>query len=85
LSHSFEDTLGFERFHRFLSLSGLTEFSTETALRELLQQDDVWLRAATVWEIGLRGFSKLKKDLQQFLFSEEPVLKETTNSVISRI
>jgi len=81
----FEDTLGFERFHRFLSLSGLTEFSTETALRELLKQDDVWLKAATVWEIGLRGFSKLKKELQQFLVSAEPVLKETTNSVISRI
>jgi HEAT repeat protein len=81
----FEDSPGFERFQRFLSLSGLTEFSTEKALRELLKQDDVWLKAATVWEIGLRGLSQLKKDLQQFLLSEEPVLKETTNSVISRI
>jgi hypothetical protein len=54
-------------------------------LQELLKQDDVWLKAATVWEIGLRGLRDFRGELQQYLNSKEPVLKETAELVLSRI
>jgi hypothetical protein len=64
---------------------GLTGFDGETALQELLKQDDVWLKAATLWEIGLRGLRDFRGELQQYLNSTEPVLKETAELVMSRI
>jgi hypothetical protein len=64
---------------------GLRSFDGKTALQELLKQDDVWLKAATVWEIGLRGLRDFRGELQQYLNSKEPVLKETAELVLSRI
>jgi AAA family ATP:ADP antiporter len=81
----FDDAPGTERFEKFLALLGLTSFDGETALQELLKQDDVWLKAATIWEIGLRGFRDFRGELQQYLNSKEPVLKETAELVMSRI
>jgi ATP:ADP antiporter, AAA family len=81
----FDDAPGTERFEEFLALLGLKSFDEETALQELLKQDDVWLKAATLWEIGLRGLRKFRGELQQYLDSKEPVLKETAELVMSRI
>jgi AAA family ATP:ADP antiporter len=81
----FDDAPAAERFEKFLALLGLRSFDRETALQELLKQEDVWLKAATLWEIGLRGLRDFREELQQYLNSTEPVLKETAELVMSRI
>ncbi len=81
----FDDAPAAERFEKFLALLGLRSFDRETALQELLKQDDVWLKAATLWEIGLRGLRDFRGELQQYLNSTEPLLKETAELVMSRI
>ena len=50
-----------------------------------LQADDVWLKAATLWEIGLRGLRDFRGELQKYLNSKDPMLKETAELVMSRI
>jgi ATP:ADP antiporter, AAA family len=81
----FDDVRAPERFEKLLALLGLGNFDAEMAFRELLKQDDVWLKAATLWEIGLRGLREFRGELQQYLNSTEPVLKETAELVMSRI
>jgi ATP/ADP translocase/HEAT repeat protein len=81
----FDDAPGIERFQKFLVLLSLKSFDAETALRELLKQNDVWLQAATLWEIGLRRLRAFPEDLQQYINSKDPVLKETAELVMSRI
>ena len=81
----FDDAPAAERFQKFLAILGLRSFDRETALQELLKQDDVWVKAATFWEIGLRGLREFRGDLQQYLNSKDPVLKETAALVMSRI
>ena len=81
----FDDARAPERFENLLALLGLTSLDGETALQELLKQDDVWLKAATLWEIGLRGLRDFRGELQQCLNSTDPMLKETAALVMSRI
>jgi AAA family ATP:ADP antiporter len=81
----FDDAPDSERFEKFLALLGFTHFTSEIALQELLKQDDIWLKAATMWEISLRGLRDFKVEIQQCLSSNEPVLKETAELVMSRI
>ena len=81
----FDDAPGVERFQQFLAVLGLKGFDGKRALQELLKQDDVWLQAATLWEIGLRGLQDFREELQQYLTSKDPVLKETAELVISRM
>ncbi|HEX4991204.1 MAG TPA: Npt1/Npt2 family nucleotide transporter [Candidatus Binatia bacterium] len=81
----FDDAPAADRFQEFLALLGLRSFDRETALQELLKQDDVWVKAATFWEIGLRGLRDFRGELQQYLNSKDPVLKETAALVMSRI
>jgi ATP:ADP antiporter, AAA family len=81
----FDDPPATKRFEKLLALLGLRSFDGETALRELLKQDDIWLKAAALWEIGLRGLREFRGDLQEYLNSKDPVLKETAVLVMSRI
>ena len=81
----FDDAPASERFEKTLALAGLRSFDGETALQELLNQDDVWLKAAAIWEIGVRGLRNFRGKLQQYLESSDPVLKETAELVLSRI
>ena len=81
----FDDAPAADRFQKFLALLGLKSFDRETAWQELLKQNDVWLKAATLWEIGFRGLRDFRGELQHYLNSTEPVLKETAALVISRI
>jgi AAA family ATP:ADP antiporter len=81
----FDDAPASERFETFLGLLGLRGFDRVTALQELLKHDDVWLKAATIWEIGLRGLRDFQTELRRYLNSTQPVLKETAELVMSRI
>jgi AAA family ATP:ADP antiporter len=81
----FDNAPDAERFQKFLALLGLRSFDRETAFQDLLKQDDVWLKAATLWEIGLRGLREFRGEIQQYLNSKNPVLTETAALVMSRI
>ncbi|HXQ32995.1 MAG TPA: hypothetical protein VN843_03115, partial [Anaerolineales bacterium] len=81
----FDDAPANERFEKFLALLGVGSFDGKAALHELLKQDDVWLKAATLWEIGLRGLRDFRGEIQQYLNSKNPVLTETAALVLSRI
>jgi AAA family ATP:ADP antiporter len=81
----FDDAPGTERFRQFLVFLGLNSFDVETALHELLQQDDVWLKAATLWEIGLRRLPDFRDELKHYINSKDAVLKETAELVVSRM
>jgi len=81
----FDDAPGIERFQQFLAFVGLQSFDAETGLHGLLKQDDVWLKAAALWEIGLRRLPDFRDELQHYVNSKDAVLKETAALVISRI
>jgi hypothetical protein len=51
----------------------------------LFEQEDIWLTAATVWEIGIRGLREFRDKIAKFLNSENDVLRETAALVIHRI
>ncbi|MCZ6626321.1 MAG: hypothetical protein O7B35_19130 [Deltaproteobacteria bacterium] len=81
----FDDAPGARLFRKFLGLLGLKTFNRADALRELLEQEDDWLRAATVWEIRLRGLREFRDKIEKFLQSENPVLREVAELVVPRI
>ncbi len=81
----FDDAPGARLFRKFLGLLGLRAFNRGTALRELLEQEDEWLKAAAVWEIRLRGLREFREKIQEFLNSKNPVLREVANLVITRV
>jgi AAA family ATP:ADP antiporter len=81
----FSDAQQIQRFSAFLDLLGMKTIDTESALRALLDQDDSWLTAATVWEIGARGLNDFREKILPFLNSENRVLRETAAAVIQRI
>jgi len=64
---------------------GVKTFDRENALRELLEQEDDWLRAATVWEIGLRGLKDFRERVKELVESKNPVLREVAEMVAGRV
>jgi len=81
----FDDAPGARLFRKFLGLMGLKTFDRENALRELLEQEDDWLRAAAVWEIGLRGLKDFRKRVEELIESNNPVLREVAEMVVDRV
>jgi hypothetical protein len=70
------DTLEPERFRLSLEFLGWASLDANTALRMLLDQEDIWLTAATVWEIGRGTFDGNHVNIARFLESEHLVLRE---------
>jgi AAA family ATP:ADP antiporter len=81
----FSDAPQAQRFRASLDFLAMGTIDTESALRALLEQDDVWLIAATVWEIGIRGLTGFREEIAKFLNSENDVLREAAELVIHRI
>ena len=81
----FDDAPGARLFRKFLGLMGLKTFDRENALRELLEQEDDWLRAAAVWEIGLRGLKDFRKRVEELVESKNPVLREVAGMVVDKV
>ena len=79
------DTLEPERFRLSLEFLGRGSLDTTAALRMLVDQDDIWLTAATLWEIGIRGLPGFRDRIAKFLNSENDVLRETAELVMHRI
>jgi AAA family ATP:ADP antiporter len=74
-----------QRLRMALNSLGMEFIDTNSALRALLAQDDRWLKAATVWEIGLRKLSGYRDLLSKLAGADDPMLRETANIVIERI
>ena len=81
----FSDAPQAQRFRASLGFFGMGTMDTESALRALLEQDDMWLRAATVWEIGIRGLTGFRDKIAELLNSESLVMREAAEKVIHRI
>jgi HEAT repeat protein len=81
----FDDSHGPRRFKKFLELLTIDRYDPEAALRDILTCEDTWLRAAAIWEIGVRRLRKFRGDIQGFLNCDHPVLKEAAEVVITRI
>ncbi len=81
----FSDSPQAQRFKASLDFLGMHAMNTESALRALLEQDDMWLRAATVWEIGIRGLRGFRDKIAELLNSDHFVLREAAEKVIHRI
>ena len=83
--HLFSDAPQAQRFKASLDILGIDPIDSESALRALLDQTDIWLRAATVWEIGLRGLTGFRDKIAGLLSSENVVLREVAEKVMHRI
>ncbi len=81
----FSDAPQARRFSASFGFFGMGTIDTESALRALLEQDDMWLRAATVWEIGIRGLTGFRDKIAQFLNSEHLALREAAGKVFHGI
>lgn len=75
------DALEPARFSVALGFLGWPSLDANTALRMLFQQEDMWLTAATVWEIGRRGFGGFHVNIARFLDSEHLVLRDAAELV----
>jgi hypothetical protein len=78
----FSDAPQAERFRAALGFIGVATVDAESALRSLLDQDDMWLRAATVWEIGIRRLTGFRDQIAELLHSDHLVLREAAGKVI---
>jgi AAA family ATP:ADP antiporter len=78
----FSDAPQAQRFKAALSFLDVTTMDTQSALYALLEQDDIWLRAATVWEIGIRRLTGFRDQIAEFLDSDNVILRETANKVM---
>jgi len=81
----FSDAPQAQRFRASLDLLGVSTIDTESALRALLEQSDIWLTAATVWEIGIRGLTGFRDKIAELLNSDRSVLREAAGKVIHNI
>ena len=78
------DTLEPERFRLSLEFLGRAILDATTALRMLFEQQDIWLTAATLWEIGIRGLPGFDDKIANYVNSENDVLRETAELVTHR-
>ena len=77
------DALDPARFKISLDFLGWSGLNPNSALRMLLEQEDVWLAVASIWEIGVRRLTELREEIVKRLQSNDPVLRETAERVIS--
>lgn len=81
----FSDAPQAQRYKTALAFLGMEAIDKETALSLLLQQDDIWLTAATVWEIGIRRLGAFREAILTFANSKNPMLRETATLVGERL
>jgi HEAT repeat protein len=73
------------RMRTALDLLGIDSMDADSAFRALLEQDDRWLKAATVWEIGIRKLRRFRDAISKLAGSDDAVLRETVSIVIQGI
>jgi hypothetical protein len=73
---------------RFKAMEGFVApelMIAESALMALLKQDDTWLAAAALWEIGQRGIAGFRETIIELANSENIVLREAAELASGRI
>jgi ATP/ADP translocase len=78
----YSDGLPDQRLRVALNSLGIDFIDADSALRALLAQDDRWLKAATVWEIGQRKLLGYRDVLAKLADADDAVLSETANIVL---
>jgi hypothetical protein len=73
------------RFGVALGFLGWGSLDATSALRMLLEQEDIWVTAATVWEIGVRRLTEFREEIVKLLRSENALLRETAELVMHRL
>jgi hypothetical protein len=81
----FDDAPADRQNQKFLSLLGRKGFSRRDSIESLLQQEDVILAAAAVWEIGIRGLPDFTEQLATMVQSENSIIKEAAERVLSGV
>jgi len=71
-----------QRLHAALNALGIGAMDGDAALRALLAQGDRWLKAATVWEIGIRKIDHLLPAIAGLASSDDALLRETAGRVV---
>jgi HEAT repeat protein len=79
------DALEPVRFGVALGFLGWGSLDATGALRMLVEQEDIWLTAATVWEIGIRRLTEFREEIVKLLRSENALLRETAELVMHRL
>jgi AAA family ATP:ADP antiporter len=79
------DALELARFKIALAFLRWPGLNANSALEMLLEQEDVWLVAATIWEIGARGLTAFREPIVKHINSENTLLRETAERVIQQI
>jgi len=74
-----------QRLRVALDFLGIDSIDTDAALRALLAQDDRWLKAATIWEIGIRKTRGFRDIIAKLADSGDALLRETASIVIRGI
>jgi HEAT repeat protein len=70
-----------QRLRAALQSLGIDSFDAVAALRALLAQDDRWLKAAAVWEIGMRKIRGFRDIISKLMDSDDSLLRETASMV----
>ncbi|HWP24486.1 MAG TPA: Npt1/Npt2 family nucleotide transporter [Candidatus Binatia bacterium] len=73
------------RLRRALELLGSEPMDANVALGALLEQDDRWLKTATIWEIGARNLARFRDAISRYASSDDALLQETSRVVLRRI
>jgi HEAT repeat protein len=81
----YSDSQPDQRLRMALASLEIDAIDIDSALRMLLTQDDRWLKAATVWEVGIRKLFRFRNLISKLVDSEDAVLRETASKVIQRI
>jgi hypothetical protein len=78
----FSDQPADERLRVALNLIGLDSISRDAAIKALLEQEDRWLKAGAIWEIGQRGLGDFRPEVLKYIGADDALLRETANRVM---
>lgn len=81
----FSDGQPDQRLRAALNALGISAMDTDAALRGLLAQNDRWLIAATIWEIGIRKLGRWVHAIAGLTGSDDPLLRETASHVVEGV
>ncbi|HLN86202.1 MAG TPA: Npt1/Npt2 family nucleotide transporter [Candidatus Limnocylindrales bacterium] len=78
----FNDAQPDQRLRAALNFLGHDFIDRDAAIRALFQQDDRWLKAGAIWEIGQRRLQDFRGDVIRLAGSNDALLRETANLVL---
>jgi anti-sigma factor RsiW len=80
----FSDAQADQRLRTALKFLGTDPLDVGKAMEALLSQQDRWLKAAAIWEIGQRELGEFRGELLKLAVCPDPLLSETATRVVER-